>query len=69
MKREVRAIIKDAMGGATDNLYRCELACGANDPSKEWGQSGQTLNEIRQGYSNRVDHFNKCLKWLEKQGE
>ena len=68
MKTQVRQLVKNALGGAEDNLYRCERACSSRGASEFYGQSGQTLNEIRQGYVNRRDELRTCLKWVEQQG-
>ena len=43
-------LAQNDLGSARDNLARARAAARGCDPSKEWGQSGQTLNEIIAGY-------------------
>lgn len=52
-KREHRLIelAKQDLANAQDNLYRARCASRGGDPNAQWGQSGQTLNEIIAGYA------------------
>lgn len=43
-------LAQNDLGSARDNLARARAAARECDPSKQWGQSGQTLNEIIAGY-------------------
>lgn len=43
-------LAKDDLSNARDNLIRARMAARGVDPSKHWGQSGQTLNEIIANY-------------------
>ncbi len=57
--RTPEQVIKDALqrelGNAQDNLHRAQAAAKNCDPSQQWGQSGETLNDIISGYQQRVD--------------
>jgi Ser/Thr protein kinase RdoA (MazF antagonist) len=43
-------LAKDDLGAAQDNLCRARAATRHADPTAQWGDSGQTLNEIIADY-------------------
>jgi hypothetical protein len=61
MNPDVIAAVKSQLSNAEDNLYRAKHAALTCDPSKQWGQSGQTLNEIIAGYDAEVARWKRAL--------
>ncbi len=63
--RTPEQVIKDALqkelGNAEDNLYRAKHAAEKCNPDLQWGQSGQTLNEIIAEYQQRVDEVKSAI--------
>jgi hypothetical protein len=67
MKNEVLNIVKAAMGGVEDNLYRATSAfknMTNNDLDEQHGQSGQTRRQIVDGYKAQKDKLNLCIEWV-----
>ena len=50
MTSRLRKLAEQDLAMARDNLARARSAAYGRDASLQWGQSGQTLNEIIQGY-------------------
>lgn len=68
MKNNVLKIVKSALAGAEDNLYRAEMQFGnmtADELGKQYGQSGKTCGEILGGYRDKQDELAECVKWVE----
>jgi len=65
-------LAKQDLGAARDNLARARCAARGCDPRKEWGRSGQTLNQIISGYkqweSDALDALNEALGTSPKEG-
>jgi len=67
MKDEVLKIVKNALAGAEDNLYRANMQFGKmNDKqlSENYGQSEQTCGEILEGYQTRKAELERCVNWV-----
>lgn len=67
MKNEVLKIVKNALAGAEDNLYRANMQFGKmNDKqlSEKYGQSEQTCGEILEGYQTRKAELERCISWV-----
>jgi hypothetical protein len=58
---DVAYAIKSQLGNAQDNLHRAKSAARNSDPTKEWGQSGETLQQIIDGYQAEVDRWTRAL--------
>lgn len=65
MTKRLAALAKDDLGAARDNLARARAAARNCDPSKLWGESGQTLNEIIAGYERWEREALETLKEAE----
>jgi len=68
MKDRVLRIVKNALGGAEDNLYRAKRQFGHMTPtelSKEYGLSGRTCGEILEEYQAEVAELKHCEAWVE----
>lgn len=68
MKDKVLQIVKNALGGAEDNLYRANMQfghMGHEQLKEEYGQSGRTCGDIMQGYRDSHDELKQCLAWVE----
>jgi len=65
MKVEIRRIIRASLGVADDDLHRAKTRFAGTDLSVQWGESGQTKQEILNGYQDRVILLNQCLAWVE----
>lgn len=61
MNQDIVKLVREKLGYACDNLHRAKSAAQRCDPSKEWVQSGQTLNEIVAGYQQEYDRWVKAL--------
>lgn len=57
MDKDVAAAINAQLENAKDNLNRASCAGRRHDPSLQWGESGQTLQQIVDGYQAKV------LRW------
>jgi len=64
MNKDVEYAIKAQLGNAEDNLYRATLAAKRCDASQQWGESGQTLQQIINGYQAEVDRWKRALASL-----
>lgn len=62
MSPRVRALIEAAIGGLEDNLYRAKCAARGHDASKQWGESGKTLQQIIDEYQTELDAMKAELK-------
>lgn len=58
---DIVAAVKDNLSNAKDNLYRAQMAARRSDPSKQYGESGETLQQIIDGYQSSVDRWEKAL--------
>jgi len=50
-----------------DNLYRAQAAfrnCTPQQMQEQYGQSGQTRQEIVDGYQRHEDAVNAAIRWL-----
>ncbi len=67
-KREHRLVelAKQDLANARDNLYRARSAANGRDADLQWGQSGQTLNEIIRGYEDWEREALKALAQAEE---
>lgn len=61
----VRELIVLHIGGYKDNLYRARHAAAQMDSSKQYGQSGQTLDEIIAGYEEPMQKWEAILEWYD----
>jgi hypothetical protein len=57
------------LSNARDNLYRARAAARGSDPSRQWGQSGRTLNEIIAGYEEWESRALAALEHAQKPTE
>jgi hypothetical protein len=53
--------VRIQLGNAADNLCRAQAAARSCDASKQWGQSGQTLHQIIDGYQAEHDRWKRAL--------
>jgi hypothetical protein len=65
MKNKVLKIIKSKLGNAEDNLYRARESAKGQDSSKQYGQSGMTLDEIIKQFKDEYNKIKECIKWVE----
>lgn len=68
MKKKVLLIVKNALGGAEDNLYRANIQFGKmtnTELLKEYGESGKTCGDILLGYQNEIAEMKRCVAWVE----
>jgi hypothetical protein len=68
MKAQVLKIVKGALAGAEDNLYRAEMEFKnrtAKGMLEEHGQSGRTCADILGGYQDQKAELERCVKWVE----
>lgn len=66
MNERLVELAKRDLSEARDNLFRARAAAKGCDPTEEWGQSGQTLNEIIAGYEAWEQEALETLKEAEK---
>ena len=59
----IKALEND-LGDASDNLHRARHAATCQDASKPYGQSGQTLQQIIDGYQSWYDESKSALDEL-----
>jgi hypothetical protein len=52
------------LGGHEDNLFRANLAARGHKLDKMYGQSGQTLGQIRDGYHEAATNTRAALNEL-----
>lgn len=57
-------LIKREIGSADDNLARANLAAKTHPRDTYYGQSGQTLDEIIEGYEASKRLPEEVLEWL-----
>lgn len=60
----IKNALQDELGRAQDNLCRAKMAICAANADKMYGESGQTLNQIIQGYQERVDEVWAAMEAL-----
>ena len=68
MKEKVLDIVKSALGGAKDNLYRANMQFGKmtqKELGEEYGQSGRTCGDVLAVYQNAEAELERCVKWVE----
>ena len=68
MKDRVLTMVKNALSGAEDNLYRANMQFGkmsAKELEQEYGQSGRTCGEILHVYQIERDELKRCVAWVE----
>jgi len=68
MKDQVLKIVKNALAGTEDNLYRANMQFGRMTPEQlkgEYGQSGETCGKIMQGYRDENEKLKQCVAWVE----
>lgn len=68
MKEQVLKIVKGALGGANDNLYRAKIQFGKmtqKELGEEYGQSGRTCGDILAEYRDKKAEMERCVKWVE----
>lgn len=68
MKDQVLTIVKSALSGAEDNLYRANIQFGKmseKELEQEYGQSGRTCGEILHEYQLKRDELKRCVAWVE----
>lgn len=58
----VRKLVEEALGTAKDNLYRAQAAARGRKPDVAYGTSGQTLDQIIQGYQAEVKKWEAELQ-------
>lgn len=58
---DVIQAVKSQIANAEDNLFRANAAARSHDASKQWGQSGETLQQIIDGYQAEVDRWKRAL--------
>ena len=61
MNPDIEYAIKRQLGQAEDNLFRAKLAGRRSDVTQQWGESGQTLQQIIDGYQREVDRWKRAL--------
>jgi hypothetical protein len=62
----IERLIKREIGGVDDNLARANLMAKTHPLDKQYGQSGQTLGEIIEGYEAAKRRPEKALEWLKE---
>lgn len=62
MNQDIVLAVKGRLGAAEDNLYRATRAATGCDPTQQWGQSGNTLQEIIAEYQAEVDRWKRALQ-------
>lgn len=65
LKSRLLKLAKADKGNAADNLYRAKMAAQGRDTSLQWGQSGQSLQSIIDGYQEWHDEADEAIKLLE----
>ena len=68
MKDRVLQIVRSALCGAEDNLYRANMQFGkmtGKELAQERGQSGRTCGEILEEYRAEVAELKRCVAWVE----
>jgi hypothetical protein len=61
MNKDIEYAVRAQLGMAEDNLCRAKAAARRADPTKPWGESGQTLQEIIGGYEAEVRRWKAAL--------
>jgi len=67
MKKQVLEIVKNAMAGAEDNLFRANRQFGnmtEEELDKKYGQSGKKCGEILSGYQDHHTELKRCVAWV-----
>lgn len=64
MNTDVGIAVIDRLRAAEDNLYRAQLAARRSNLHDQWGESGQTLQQIIDGYQTEVDRWGRALASL-----
>lgn len=65
-KKRLIELAKNDVGSAANNLYRAKAAARGRDTSLEWGQSGNSLQSIIDGYQKWYDEAQAMVAELEK---
>lgn len=68
MKARVLTIVRNALAGAEDNLYRASMQFGKmteKELNSEYGQSGRTCGQIYEEYQTEVAELKRCATWVE----
>jgi hypothetical protein len=68
IKNKALNIMKGALAGAEDNLYRANMQFGkmtSKELEQEYGQSGRTCGEILEKYQSEVAEMKRCVAWVE----
>lgn len=61
MNDDIEYAVRAQLSIAEDNLYRAKLAGRRSDLTQQWGESGQTLQQIIDGYQSEVDRWKRAL--------
>ena len=67
-KANVMRLIDAAISGARDNMWRANRQFGAMDAAaldREYGESGRTCREVRDGYQRDLDEALAMRDWLD----
>ncbi len=67
MKDKTLEIVKSALAGAEDNLYRANMQFGnmsARQLAEKYGQSEQTCGEMLEGCQTRKAELERCINWV-----
>jgi len=72
IKNKVMVIVNSKVVGAQDDLYRAKRQFSGLDSEglkTTYGQSGKACGDILQEYEDKVVELEKCLEWINSQGE
>ncbi len=66
---DVRYAVNLQLGNAYDNLIRARVAARSHAMLAPYGESGQTLREIIEGYADEVVRWQAAIDWLDTRKE
>lgn len=61
MNEDIILAVKGRLSAAEDNHYRATCAAKGRDVHQQWGQSGETLQQIIDGYQAEIDRWKRAL--------
>lgn len=65
--KDLEEAVRGRLGEAEDNLCRAKLAARNRDADAQWGESGETLQQVIDGYQAAVDHWKAALSRLKEE--
>ena len=61
-QKYIEGLVQEDIDRATDNIVRARARARVGDSTREYGESGRTLNDIIEGYQKAETEVSKTLE-------